>query len=197
MSNVKVCQFGKSRRKKFPKTRPKTEGKVYKILLMGEGKVGRNSIINIIHPKAASKMQTKVSVPITDLSPENHQINLKLLNSNLTHHTHIFLELEYFKGIIFLFDLTNSSSLPKAELLFTQISEKMKNSKFIKLPKILVGNKSDLKDKREIKFEEGLGLAERLGMDYIEISAFSGTNIFTLLKILGKNIIFLMGKLPV
>jgi GTPase SAR1 family protein len=42
---------------------------------------------------------------------------------------------------------------------------------------ILVGNKLDLFNTREIAREEGLRLAKRLGMAFMEASALSGENI--------------------
>ena len=42
---------------------------------------------------------------------------------------------------------------------------------------ILVGNKSDLEDRREVSFEEGKELAEKYGLDFYETSAKTGDNV--------------------
>ena len=36
---------------------------------------------------------------------------------------------------------------------------------------LLLGNKADLVNERQVSFEEGMGFAEKMGMDYREISA--------------------------
>ena len=41
----------------------------------------------------------------------------------------------------------------------------------------LVGNKSDLNDKRQVSFDEGRDLAERNNMMFFETSAKDGTNV--------------------
>lgn len=42
---------------------------------------------------------------------------------------------------------------------------------------MLVGNKKDLEDKREVTHEEALALASKYGVEYIECSAKTGENI--------------------
>ena len=42
---------------------------------------------------------------------------------------------------------------------------------------IIVGNKSDLEDKREVSNEEGRELAEKYGLDFFETSAKTGANV--------------------
>ena len=42
---------------------------------------------------------------------------------------------------------------------------------------VLVGNKSDLADKRQVNTEEGQELAEKYGMQFYETSAKSGENV--------------------
>lgn len=43
--------------------------------------------------------------------------------------------------------------------------------------KLLIGNKSDLEEKREVKTEEGRELAEKLGIKFIETSAKEAINV--------------------
>ena len=42
---------------------------------------------------------------------------------------------------------------------------------------VLVGNKSDLADKRQVSIEEGQELAEKYGMKFYETSAKTGENV--------------------
>ena len=76
-------------------------------------------------------------------------------------------------GIIIMYDITNKSS-------FDSIPEILKNIKEEKgdyFPMILIGNKKDLEQDREIKKEEGEDLASKNGIEYFEISNKEGINI--------------------
>ena len=76
-------------------------------------------------------------------------------------------------GIIIMYDITNKSS-------FDSIPEIIKNIKEVKgddFPMILIGNKKDLEQDREIKKEEGEELASKNGIEYFEISNKEGINI--------------------
>lgn len=42
---------------------------------------------------------------------------------------------------------------------------------------MLVASKSDLKDERKVSYKQGEELAERYGMDFLEVSAKDGSNI--------------------
>jgi len=69
-------------------------------------------------------------------------------------------------GFIVIFDLTNKFSLDRVQV------HKKKIEKTLSKPAlILVGNKSDLKDEREIKTEDGLKLADEFGCAYFECSS--------------------------
>uniref|UniRef100_A0A1A8UF51 small monomeric GTPase n=4 Tax=Nothobranchius TaxID=28779 RepID=A0A1A8UF51_NOTFU len=46
-----------------------------------------------------------------------------------------------------------------------------------KVQKILVGNKSDEEDRRQVATEQGVKLAKAYGMDFFETSAFTNHNI--------------------
>ena len=76
-------------------------------------------------------------------------------------------------GIIIMYDITNKSS-------FDSIPDIIKNIKEEKgdyFPMILIGNKKDLEQDREIKKEEGEDLASKNGIEYFEISNKEGINI--------------------
>ena len=55
--------------------------------------------------------------------------------------------------------------------------------------KILVGNKCDLKDQRQVSYEEGKQFAESLGMQFLETSAKDKINIDEAFMTLTKAIL--------
>ena len=52
---------------------------------------------------------------------------------------------------------------------------------------MLIGNKCDMNDRRQVTFEEGLELAQQYKIPFIEGSAKSGENIDLTFTILAKN----------
>jgi len=71
-------------------------------------------------------------------------------------------------GVIFIYDITNKTSFEAIKMMFEaqRIGEKIPNWC------ILVGNKADLKEEREVSYEEGRLMAEKLdGMEFFEVSA--------------------------
>ena len=93
-------------------------------------------------------------------------------------------------GVILMYDITKKDS-------FNSVSEWIKNIYDIKeknFPFILVGNKCDLKDEREISEEEGLEAAEKYKTKYFEVSSREGINVEKAIdellnKIISKNLI--------
>ena len=74
-------------------------------------------------------------------------------------------------GILIVFDLTNKKS-------FNNIKNWIEDVKYKsdpKIKKIIVGNKSDLKDKRKVSKEDIKSITEKY--KYIEVSALNGNNV--------------------
>ena len=78
-----------------------------------------------------------------------------------------------YDGVFLMYDITDFKS-------FDSISEWIKNiyeKKDENYPLILIGNKYDLKDGREVSEEEGLETAEKYKTTYFETSAKEGINV--------------------
>ena len=76
-------------------------------------------------------------------------------------------------GVILMYDITNNES-------FNSISNWVNNMYDIKddnFPFIIVGNKCDLKDQREVSEEEGLEIAEKYKTTFFEVSSREGINV--------------------
>ena len=88
-------------------------------------------------------------------------------------------------GIILMYDITNRNSFNSISKWTSNIYE-IKNHDF---PLVLIGNKCDLKDDREVSEEEGLETAEKYKTTYFETSAKEGINIEKPIDELLNNII--------
>ena len=88
-------------------------------------------------------------------------------------------------GVILMYDITKRGT-------FNSISKWIKNIYDVKkedFPLILIGNKSDLKDQREVSEKEGMEAAEKYKTVYFEISAIEGINVEKSIDVLLNKII--------
>ena len=84
----------------------------------------------------------------------------------------------YYKGAkccLIVYDITNKSSFDNIDKRIKEINNEIQNP-FI----ILIGNKSDLNEKREVSIEEALQKAEKYNCDFYEISVLLMENILIL-----------------
>ncbi|KAH0790011.1 Ras-related protein RIC1 [Histomonas meleagridis] len=87
-------------------------------------------------------------------------------------------------GIIIIYSIENRASFDNIEERCREIQKSMPD-----VPIIIVGNKTDLKESRCVSTEEGQNLAQRFGIDFIEISIKSFENVEEAFAILTRNLI--------
>ena len=76
-------------------------------------------------------------------------------------------------GIIVVFDLTNKDSFLNVTNWMSEISKYASDN----VNKLLIGNKSDIPDRRVVSTEEAKELADSLGVAYIETSAKTSSGV--------------------
>ncbi len=147
--------------------------KVYKILLLGDMAVGKTSII---------QMYTKNKVPQNHITTIG--IDYATKTQRLNNGTEISFQIwdtagqERFnsltnklyksaQGLILVYDITSLKSFENINKWLETI--KNENNKNVKV--ILVGNKIDLENKREVNYNQIKEFSENYGIDFIEISA--------------------------
>ena len=113
-----------------------------------------------------------------DLSVNNHSFRLGIWNI-ATNHRFSTQHSLYFRGAlggIFIYDITNKSSLAHIDDWLYAIQRGNRGGN--RFPIIIVGNKSDLSEKRPFPAEEAIKLAKSRGMNgYIECSFRTGKNV--------------------
>ena len=95
--------------------------------------------------------------------------------------------INYMKGIdyfLLVYDITNKESFEKINFWMEFVKENA-----IGEPKfILVGNKCDLSEQRQVSFNEGQELANKYNIKFIETSAKNGTNVNELFQFIANEI---------
>jgi len=81
------------------------------------------------------------------------------------------------QGFVLVCSITSPSSFEKAAGLYRDIVRSKDGLQDI--PVILVANKSDLEEEREVKKEDAQALAKKLGIGFIEASAKSNMNVYS------------------
>ena len=93
-------------------------------------------------------------------------------------------------GIIIMYDITKQSS-------FDSVNDWVESVKVVKgddCPMILLGNKMDLEEKRQIKEEAGKKLADKFGIEFLEISNKENINIKEAINSILGTIIEIRGR---
>jgi small GTP-binding protein len=162
----------------------------YKIILVGDSAVGKTSLLNqYVHNKFKSKVETTIAV--------GSKKRLYNLNQKTVAELEVFdtcgeekfrsIVRSYFQGkhgAVMVYDITNKSSFEGLDSWLKEINEAApKNIKII-----LVGNKSDRDDKRQISREAGQKYAKKHDMDFIEVSAKTGSSVSLIFEKLATGI---------
>jgi len=156
----------------------------FKFIIIGEHSVGKTSILKrFVEGKFLTDYRTTIGLNVLshDFEFFGNDISLFLWDIGAQQYFKRYRKV-YYKGAqaaFIVFDLTNKDSFNKVIDWFNELNEFKENEMSI----VIVGNKRDLEQNREIGYEEGVKLAETLSeeykskISYIETSALTGENI--------------------
>ena len=150
-----------------------------KIIILGSSEVGKTCILNRYFNNDFK--ENSLSTIGIDFQTKYFKFEDRKIKVNYTdtagQEKFRAISVNYIKGtngVILVFDITNKESF---DLLETWMNELRENNK-VDVSKVLIGNKSDLQEKRELTKEEAEKFAESIGCAYFEGSAKTGENIF-------------------
>jgi small GTP-binding protein len=155
----------------------KTEA-IYKIIVIGDPAVGKTSLLDNFSSK---KFKTQY-IPTVGVNIVKEQIELdegivNLMIWDIAGQPQFYmLHRPYFNGadgMLLGFDITRSSTFSNVQNWFNTAQKFGLSS----IPRLLIGNKSDLQDERKIIKPMADHLAEKLNCTYYETSAKTGDNV--------------------
>jgi len=164
---------------KLQKVKAKSGEYAFKLILGGDGNVGKTSMVhrfveNIFAQDYKSTIGT--SIMKKECKFEGLQSSVRFVIWDLAGQAQFKrVRLSYLANAeagILVFDVTNKTSYENLENWFNEIKKASPD-----ISSILVGNKIDLKNEREVSTEDGEKIAKKLNLSYIETSAKTGENI--------------------
>ena len=162
---------------------------LFKVLLIGNSSVGKSSLLLRFVDNQWSDLFVPtigVDFKIRTMEIDNKNVKLQIWDTagqerfkNIT--------ASYYRGahgIFVVYDISDTESFKNINNWLIEIEKNANKNVY----KILVGNKCDLEDKRTVSYQQGKELAETYGMQFIETSAKSNTNVDEAFRLLGKEV---------
>ena len=150
----------------------------YKIMVLGESKVGKTSLIRRYTKNVFGGVYlTTVGMDFQDkiIDIEDKKVRLQIWDTagqeRFRNVTKSYFQSSY--GFLLVYDITDKESLEKTNFWMGQI--KLNGPERAK--SILIGNKCDLINERQVSIGEGKKYAERYDIKFFETSAKDETNV--------------------
>ena len=162
---------------------------LFKVLLIGNSSVGKSSLLLRFVDNQWNDLFVPtigVDFKIRTMEIDNKNVKLQIWDTagqerfkNIT--------ASYYRGahgIFVVYDISDTESFKNINNWLIEIEKNANKNVY----KILVGNKCDLEDKRTVSYQQGKELAETYGMQFIETSAKSNTNVDEAFHLLGREV---------
>jgi small GTP-binding protein len=150
-----------------------------KILLIGEAGVGKTHLIlryvdNIFEPQLV-KVTVQPDVKSKDLTVHDKKVRLRIWDTAGSERFRA-INRSFFRnalGVIVVYDVTDKNTFAKVKSWIEEVDVNCDKQPVV----ILVGNKTDLADQRQVSTQEGRELAKRHKMMFMEASAKTRENV--------------------
>ena len=163
---------------------------IFKVLLLGNSDVGKSSLLlRYVDSVWSDTFVPTIGVDfkVKTIEIDGKKVKLQIWDTAGQERFRTVVS-TYFRGahgIFLIYDITNRDSFKNLENWLIEIEKNASEN----VLKILIGNKNDLEDERDITPDEGKAFANRNGMQFIETSAKMNTNVNEAFETLGKLMI--------
>ena len=164
-----------------PQNTPTTGGfgydMIFKVILIGDASVGKTNILSKYLRNefdANSKSTVGVEFGSKSLEIDNNKIKLQIWDTAGQERYRSITNAYYkgAKGAILVYDITRKITFDNIDKWIPDLKA---NGEDVNI--ILIGNKSDLENQREVSEEDGKQKAEMYKLAFMETSALNGSNI--------------------
>ena len=151
---------------------------LFKIILIGDSSVGKSNIL-LKYLKGEFDPNSKATVGVEfgtkTLKIEDRRIKVQIWDTAGQERYRSITSAYYkgAKGAFIVYDITRKDTFDSID----KWASDLKTNGDQNISIVLIGNKSDLEDKREVQKEEGIKKSEEFKTAFMETSAFSGDNI--------------------
>ena len=151
---------------------------MFKFLIIGDELVGKSKLVShYVDGQFTSeyKFTLGVEIRVKDVEIRNKTYRIQIWDT-AGQERFRSIRINYYKNstcAIVVYDISNRVSFNNAKTWIEECRNRTSKTTFM----VLVGNKSDLADKRQVSIEEGQELAEKYEMKFYETSAKTGKNV--------------------
>ena len=163
---------------------------IFKVLLLGNSDVGKSSLLlryvdSVWSDTFVPTIGVDFKVKTIDIDGKKVKLQIWDTAGQERFRTVVSTYFRGAHGIFLIYDITNRDSFKNLENWLIEIEKNASEN----VLKILIGNKNDLEDERDISPDEGKSFANRNGMQFMETSAKMNTNVNEAFETLGKLMI--------
>lgn len=158
---------------------------IFRAIIIGNACTGKSSFCKT-YANGYSYIEREATIGVDFFAKKHKMEDGKIIKMNLWdtagQETYRSIVSSYFKdicGAIIMFDITNHASFNNVNSWLKQL--KHLNSCYHEHPIILVGNKTDLQNRRVISHEEALKYAKKEGLLYVESNSYNIAHIETIM----------------
>ena len=150
----------------------------FKIILVGDISVGKSNLLSrfcrnefSLEPKVTVGFEFATKV----VKADQDQITIQVWDTCGQEHFSSVTS-SFYKGSIgafIIFDISNSSTFKSLDKWYNEVKDNVEENAII----LLVGNKTDLNNLREVRYEDAQAFAQKRDLVYFETSALASTNV--------------------
>ncbi|KAI4887491.1 hypothetical protein NFI96_017742 [Prochilodus magdalenae] len=152
--------------------------RLFKVVLVGNSSVGKTALLRRFcdgrfHPATTATVGIDYSVRTLNLGDSHVALQLWDTAGQERYRS---ITKQFFRkadGVVVIYDVTMHNSFKSVRPWLASIHEAVGEP----IPIMILGNKSDKENMREVPFKEGKRLAEETGLMFYECSAYTGSNV--------------------
>lgn len=150
----------------------------YKLVVVGGGGVGKSALtIQLIHSHFVDEYDPTIEDSYRKQVVIDDKVTILDILDTAGQEEYSAMREQYMRtgeGFLLVYSVTSRTSFEELMTYYQQI-QRVKDSDYV--PVVVVGNKSDLEDERQVSYEDGLHIAKQMNAPFLETSAKQAINV--------------------